>query len=40
MKASVRITLIGAFAAALMVLSPYSTPPAHALPPPPPEIGS
>jgi hypothetical protein len=31
MKASVRITLIGALASALMVLSPYSTRPAHAI---------
>ena len=31
MKLSLRITLVGAFAAALLVLSPYSTPPAHAL---------
>ena len=38
MKTSVRITLIGAFAGALMVLSPYSTPPAHALAPPGTEI--
>src|SRR5882672_3144552 len=33
MKASLRITLLGALAWALMVLSPYSTPPAHAVPP-------
>ena len=33
MKTSVRITLVGTFAGALMVLSPYSTPPAHALAP-------
>src|ERR1700682_5923512 len=32
-KTSVRITLVGTFAGALMVLSPYSTPPAHALAP-------
>jgi hypothetical protein len=38
MKTSVRITLIGAVAGALMVLSPYSTPPAHALAPPGTEI--
>ena len=33
MKLSLRITLVGAFAAALLVLSPYSTPPARALVP-------
>ena len=32
MKASVRITLVGAFAMALLVLSPYSISPAHAGP--------
>src|ERR1700682_3887392 len=32
-KTSVRITVVGTFAGALMVLSPYSTPPAHALAP-------
>jgi len=38
MKTSVRITLIGAVAGTLMVLSPYSPPPAHALLPPGTEI--
>jgi hypothetical protein len=38
MKTSVRITLIGTFALTLFVLSPYSTPPAHALLPPASEI--
>jgi len=38
MKLPVRITLIGAFALTLFVLSPYSTPPAHALLPPTSEI--
>jgi len=32
MKSSLRITLLGAFASALLVLAPYSTPPAHAIP--------
>ena len=31
MKPSLRITLLGAFASALLVMSPYSTSPAHAL---------
>ena len=38
MKLSMRITLVGAFAAALLVMSPHSTPPAHALLPPVNEI--
>ena len=38
MKLSMRITLVGAFAAALLVLSPHSTPLAHALLPPVSEI--
>src|ERR1700682_1804752 len=33
MTQSVRITLIGAFASALLVLSPHLTTPAHAVPP-------